>query len=117
MPFLISLIPKTHWNRAETVQYATQTLSRYQGEKVSHFCSIHALYFRLLNTLANSHTNPYNLRHCVTQIVTHQLQRDVTKIQTLTEIGLPVLAWHQVSLLGLQERGSIGFLYISHPIK
>ena len=49
----------------------------------------------------------------MTQIVTHQLQRDVTKIQTLTEIGLPVLAW----LLGLQERGSIGFLYISHPIK
>ena len=72
---------------------------RYQGDKLS------------------SHTNPYNLRHCVIQIVTLKLQRDVTKIQTLTEIGLPVLAWHQVSLLCLQERGSIVFFVHQPPNK
>ena len=75
------------------------------------------LGFRYHGDKLSSHTNPYNLRHCVIQIVTLKLQRDVTKIQTLTEIGLPVQAWHQVSLLCLQERGSIGFLYTSHPIK
>ena len=30
-------------------------------------------------TLVSSHTNPYNLRHCVTLIVTLELQRDNTK--------------------------------------
>ena len=51
-------------------KYGTQTLARYQEDKVSHFWSIHALYFRLKNTFVNYHTNPYNLRHCVTLIVT-----------------------------------------------
>ena len=53
-------------------KYGTQTLARYQEDKVSHFWSIHALYFRLKNTFVNYHTNPYNLRHCVTLIVTWQ---------------------------------------------
>ena len=59
----------------------TQTLPRYQGDKVSYFCSIYALYFRLQNTFVNFHTNPYNLRHSVTLIVTLKLQRDNTKVK------------------------------------
>ena len=55
--------------------------SKTSRDKVSHFCSIYTLYFRLQNTLVNSHTNPYNLRHCVTLIVTRELQRDNTKVK------------------------------------
>ena len=116
MAYLLSLIP---WQYLCGVLYRFSAIPvgfGYQGDKERHFCSIHALV-RLLNTLANSHTNPYNLRHCVTQIVTHKLQRDVQTLQMLTEIRLPMLAWHQVSLLGLQEWGSTGFLYTSRSIK
>ena len=74
--------PKTHWNcTIKWPKYGTQTLARYQGDKVSHFCSIYALNFRLQNTFVNFHTNPYNLRHCVTLIVTLKLQRDNTKVK------------------------------------
>ena len=31
--------PKTHWNDTEWPNYGTQTLARYQGDKVSHFWS------------------------------------------------------------------------------
>ena len=62
-------------------KYGTQTLARYQRDKVSYFCSIYALYFRLQNTFVNFHTNPYNLRHSVTLIVTLKLQRDNTKVK------------------------------------
>ena len=34
------------------------------------FFNSYTPYFRLLNTSVNSHTNPYNLWHCVTLIVT-----------------------------------------------
>ena len=62
-------------------KYGIQTLARYQGDKVSHFCSIYALYLRLQNTFVNFQTNPYNLRHSITIIVTLKLQRDITKVK------------------------------------
>ena len=72
---------KTHWNRTEMAIIWHTNTSKTSRDKVSHFCSIYALYFRLQNTLVNSHTNSYNLRHCVTLIVTLELQRDNTKVK------------------------------------
>ena len=66
---------------------AHKTLARDQGDKVSNFCSIHALYFRLQNTFVNSHANPYNLRHCVTLIVTSKYKGQTKVI----ELRLPVI--------------------------
>ena len=76
------------------LKYTTETLRRYQEDKVRHSCLIHVLYFRLLNTFANSYTNPYNIRHCV---IDHDAQ--ITTLAWGT-CGFP---WEDCLLLGKFE--------------
>ena len=76
----------THWN-LKWPKYGAQTLARDQGDKVSNFCSIYALYFRLQNTFVNSYTNRNDLRHCVTLIVTSKYKGQTKVI----ELRLPVM--------------------------
>ena len=68
-------------------KYGAQTLARDQGDKVSNFCSIYALYFLLQNTFVNSHANRNDLRHCVTLIVTSKYKGQTKVI----ELRLPVM--------------------------
>ena len=52
--------PTTHWNSAEMAEVChnnTDKVSRRQGKA---FLFDSCALFRLLNTFANSHTNPYN---------------------------------------------------------
>ena len=67
---------KTHWNRTKMAK-----IWRTNTDKVSNFCSIYALYFRLQNTFVNSHTNRNDLRHCVTLIVTYKGQTKVIELR------------------------------------
>ena len=73
-----------HWNRTEMAKIWHTNTGKRSRDKVSHFCSIYSLYFRLQNTFVNSHTNSYNLRHCVTLIVTLKLQRDNKKVKRIS---------------------------------